>query len=176
MEQFWKLYSHLVRPGDLIGHSDFHIFKEGIKPMWEVGRGRVLALSVCCGINCCKSVWYTLAFHRIPVAALSPVCIDVSVCINGPASSGWSKQERREVDHTVAEGAGLTLLGEHHSGHAGRAVHGGRGDLRCSGVYPFPGQTIGSFGEIGVKAGAWEVQGMGWVGGWVCHPTMCPQE
>ncbi|KAJ8396438.1 hypothetical protein AAFF_G00017440 [Aldrovandia affinis] len=35
VEQFWKLYSHLVRPGDLIGHSDFHIFKEGIKPMWE---------------------------------------------------------------------------------------------------------------------------------------------
>ncbi|KAK6478061.1 eukaryotic translation initiation factor 4E type 2-like isoform X2 [Huso huso] len=36
VEQFWKFYSHLVRPGDLTGHSDFHIFKEGIKPMWEV--------------------------------------------------------------------------------------------------------------------------------------------
>ncbi|CAL8241085.1 unnamed protein product [Merluccius merluccius] len=35
VEQFWKLYSHLVRPGDLTGHSDFHLFKEGIKPMWE---------------------------------------------------------------------------------------------------------------------------------------------
>ncbi|XP_029024794.1 eukaryotic translation initiation factor 4E type 2-like isoform X1 [Betta splendens] len=35
VEQFWKLYSHLVRPGDLSGHSDFHLFKEGIKPMWE---------------------------------------------------------------------------------------------------------------------------------------------
>ncbi|KAK1153321.1 eukaryotic translation initiation factor 4E type 2-like isoform X2 [Acipenser oxyrinchus oxyrinchus] len=35
VEQFWKFYSHLVRPGDLTGHSDFHIFKEGIKPMWE---------------------------------------------------------------------------------------------------------------------------------------------
>ena len=36
MEQFWRFYSHLVRPGDLSGHSDFHLFKEGIKPMWEV--------------------------------------------------------------------------------------------------------------------------------------------
>ena len=35
-EQFWEIYSHIVRPGDLQSHSDFHIFKEGIKPMWEV--------------------------------------------------------------------------------------------------------------------------------------------
>lgn len=36
VEQFWRFYSHMVRPGDLTGHSDFHLFKEGIKPMWEV--------------------------------------------------------------------------------------------------------------------------------------------
>uniref|UniRef100_A0AAQ4NUK2 Eukaryotic translation initiation factor 4E family member 2 n=1 Tax=Gasterosteus aculeatus aculeatus TaxID=481459 RepID=A0AAQ4NUK2_GASAC len=35
VEQFWRFYSHMIRPGDLTGHSDFHIFKEGIKPMWE---------------------------------------------------------------------------------------------------------------------------------------------
>lgn len=34
-EQFWNLYTHMVRPGELSSHSDFHIFKEGIKPMWE---------------------------------------------------------------------------------------------------------------------------------------------
>ena len=34
-EQFWNIYSHLVRPGDLSSHSDLHVFKEGIKPMWE---------------------------------------------------------------------------------------------------------------------------------------------
>lgn len=38
MEQFWRFYSHMIRPGDLTGHSDFHLFKEGIKPMWEVNR------------------------------------------------------------------------------------------------------------------------------------------
>uniref|UniRef100_A0A668SAI2 Eukaryotic translation initiation factor 4E family member 2 n=1 Tax=Oreochromis aureus TaxID=47969 RepID=A0A668SAI2_OREAU len=27
--------NHMIRPGDLTGHSDFHLFKEGIKPMWE---------------------------------------------------------------------------------------------------------------------------------------------
>ena len=34
-EQFWQIYSHLVRPGDLNSHSDFHMFKKGIKPLWE---------------------------------------------------------------------------------------------------------------------------------------------
>ncbi|XP_016347593.1 eukaryotic translation initiation factor 4E type 2-like isoform X1 [Sinocyclocheilus anshuiensis] len=35
VEQFWRFYSHMIRPGDLTGHSDFHLFKEGVKPMWE---------------------------------------------------------------------------------------------------------------------------------------------
>ncbi|KPP78482.1 eukaryotic translation initiation factor 4E member 2,-like [Scleropages formosus] len=33
VEQFWRFYSHMIRPGDLTGHSDFHLFKEGIKPI-----------------------------------------------------------------------------------------------------------------------------------------------
>lgn len=36
VEQFWGLYNHLVRPSELSIHTDFHLFKEGIKPMWEV--------------------------------------------------------------------------------------------------------------------------------------------
>ena len=35
VEQFWKYYSHMMRPCDLTGHSDYHLFKEGIRPMWE---------------------------------------------------------------------------------------------------------------------------------------------
>ncbi|XP_064638524.1 eukaryotic translation initiation factor 4E type 2-like [Lineus longissimus] len=35
VEQFWSHYSHLVRPNDLAGHSDYHLFKDGIRPMWE---------------------------------------------------------------------------------------------------------------------------------------------
>merc|ERR1711894_598283 len=34
-EKFWQIYCHLVRPGDLAGHSDYHLFKHGIRPMWE---------------------------------------------------------------------------------------------------------------------------------------------
>lgn len=35
VEKFWALYSHIVRPSELGGHGDFHLFKYGIKPMWE---------------------------------------------------------------------------------------------------------------------------------------------
>ena len=39
MEQFWSIYAHCVRPHDMKVHSDYHLFKEGIKPMWEVSGG-----------------------------------------------------------------------------------------------------------------------------------------
>lgn len=35
VEQYWAYYCHLIRPCELTGHSDFHLFKDGIKPMWE---------------------------------------------------------------------------------------------------------------------------------------------
>ncbi|XP_072021749.1 eukaryotic translation initiation factor 4E type 2-like [Amphiura filiformis] len=35
VEQFWALYSHLARPCELTSSSDYHLFKQGIKPMWE---------------------------------------------------------------------------------------------------------------------------------------------
>lgn len=35
VEQFWAFYSFMVRPGELTGHSDIHLFKHGIRPMWE---------------------------------------------------------------------------------------------------------------------------------------------
>ncbi|KAK0182298.1 hypothetical protein PV327_000450 [Microctonus hyperodae] len=35
VEQFWAIYSHLVRPSELMTYADFHLFKNGIKPMWE---------------------------------------------------------------------------------------------------------------------------------------------
>ena len=35
VESFWALYSHVVRANELGSYSDFHLFKEGIKPMWE---------------------------------------------------------------------------------------------------------------------------------------------
>ncbi|XP_041968489.1 eukaryotic translation initiation factor 4E type 2 isoform X2 [Aricia agestis] len=35
VEQWWGLYSHLARPYELPPLSDLHLFKLGIKPMWE---------------------------------------------------------------------------------------------------------------------------------------------
>ncbi|CZT21264.1 related to mRNA cap-binding protein related to eIF-4E [Ramularia collo-cygni] len=35
VQAFWTVYSHLKRPSDLPTVSDYHIFKEGIRPVWE---------------------------------------------------------------------------------------------------------------------------------------------
>ena len=35
VESFWTIYTHLKRPSQLPSVSDYHIFKEGIRPVWE---------------------------------------------------------------------------------------------------------------------------------------------
>ncbi|KAK9871256.1 hypothetical protein WA026_011529 [Henosepilachna vigintioctopunctata] len=35
VEQWWALYSHIVRLQDIAPHRDVHLFKKGIMPMWE---------------------------------------------------------------------------------------------------------------------------------------------
>ena len=35
IEGFWTIYSHLKRPSQLPTVSDYHIFKDGIRPVWE---------------------------------------------------------------------------------------------------------------------------------------------
>lgn len=35
VEDFWRYYNHLVKPSKLEINSNYHFFKDGIKPMWE---------------------------------------------------------------------------------------------------------------------------------------------
>jgi translation initiation factor 4E len=35
VEKFWAYYSHMVRTKDLSFHADIHLFKDGIRPLWE---------------------------------------------------------------------------------------------------------------------------------------------
>ncbi|CAO3592181.1 unnamed protein product [Absidia cylindrospora] len=35
IEEFWAVYSHINRPHDLPTISDYHLFKHGVRPMWE---------------------------------------------------------------------------------------------------------------------------------------------
>lgn len=36
VEGFWVCYCHLARPASLPSPTDIHLFKEGIRPLWEV--------------------------------------------------------------------------------------------------------------------------------------------
>ena len=35
VESFWAVYTHLKRPSTLPSVSDYHIFKKGVRPVWE---------------------------------------------------------------------------------------------------------------------------------------------
>jgi len=35
IEEFWQYYSHLKKPDDVPVNTEYHVFQEGIKPMWE---------------------------------------------------------------------------------------------------------------------------------------------
>ena len=36
VEQFWDMYQHLKRPGDIPLGTTMNLFIQGIKPVWEV--------------------------------------------------------------------------------------------------------------------------------------------
>ncbi|ETV98265.1 hypothetical protein H310_08979 [Aphanomyces invadans] len=40
VQGFWRVYNHLIRPNDLPNTTDYHLFKAGIKPMWEDSANR----------------------------------------------------------------------------------------------------------------------------------------
>jgi len=33
--RFWQVYNHMIRPNDLPNSSDYHLFRQGIRPLWE---------------------------------------------------------------------------------------------------------------------------------------------
>jgi translation initiation factor 4E len=35
VEHFWRIYNHLQRPNEFKTTTDYHLFKNGIKPTWE---------------------------------------------------------------------------------------------------------------------------------------------
>lgn len=35
VESFWTVYTHLKRPSTLPTVSDYHVFKKGVRPVWE---------------------------------------------------------------------------------------------------------------------------------------------
>jgi len=35
VEDFWRYYNHLVKPSKIEHNANYHLFKAGIKPMWE---------------------------------------------------------------------------------------------------------------------------------------------
>mmetsp|Transcript_27460 Transcript_27460/g.107464 ORF Transcript_27460/g.107464 Transcript_27460/m.107464 type:complete len:128 (-) Transcript_27460:846-1229(-) len=41
IEDFWSFYSHLTRPNDLAVNTDYYMFREPVKPLWEDPENKV---------------------------------------------------------------------------------------------------------------------------------------
>lgn len=47
VEEFWATYDFLKRPNDLPTTTDYHFFRDGIKPTWEGESARVATGPLC---------------------------------------------------------------------------------------------------------------------------------
>lgn len=83
---------------------------------------------------------------------LSPVCPTLAAPLCG---SGWVQPQRGEVDHPPAQRSGQSILGEHHPGHVGRAVHGGGGDLWRRRLHTLPGTTSSTGSSLSATIYRW---------------------
>lgn len=52
IEEFWAVYSHLRRPSELPNISDYHLFKEGVRPVWEVNIEGISECACVIELNC----------------------------------------------------------------------------------------------------------------------------
>jgi hypothetical protein len=68
-EGFWEVYSHIIRPNDVQTALDLHLFRDGIKPMWEVrhpaSRGHTVGASTTSA---------QLRYCLLSLLVLAPLC------------------------------------------------------------------------------------------------------
>jgi hypothetical protein len=116
VEEFWGYYNHLVRPNDLPNTCDYHVFKRGIKPMWEVRSGASREnrkRMFCCGIFSRR--WRTIALLRLSLCSVLAGRAFADDCCGFDeerrAGAGRGESSRRQVDSAAQEGTGIALLG-----------------------------------------------------------------
>jgi translation initiation factor 4E len=70
VEDFWSTYNHIKRPSDLEFGSNYHMFKQGVKPMWEdpvneKGGKWVMTLAAKEDVNRLDEMWELLLLSMI---------------------------------------------------------------------------------------------------------------
>lgn len=70
VEDFWSTYNHIKRPTDLEFGSNYHMFKKGVKPMWEdpaneKGGKWVMTLTAKEDVNRMDEMWELLVLSMI---------------------------------------------------------------------------------------------------------------
>ncbi|KAI5634238.1 eukaryotic initiation factor 4E domain-containing protein [Phthorimaea operculella] len=123
VEQWWGLYSHLARPSELPPLSDLHLFKLGIKPMWEdpanVNGGKWSVRVV--GLVATVEQWWGLYSHLARPSELPPLSdlhlfkLGIKPMWEDPANVNggkWVVRLRKSATGRAWEDLCMAMLGE----------------------------------------------------------------
>lgn len=104
IEGFWSIYSHMKRPNDLEPPTDYHLFRNGIRAIWEdqdnVKGGKwIIRLKKGLGSYYWERLIMALIGEQFPVDALGAV---ISVRLNEDIISIWNRTASAEkVRHEI---------------------------------------------------------------------------
>jgi len=109
LEDFWSIYSHLRRPDQLEPVSDLHLFRAGVRPIWEDqanAKGGKWILRLKKGLS--ARLWEQLVFMTIADQADLPadeICgLVLSVRGNEDVISIWNKTCDRRPSKSAGYG------------------------------------------------------------------------
>lgn len=78
VEDFWSLYNHIKPASELILGTDYSMFKQGIRPMWEDEA------------NKCGGRWLINLEKKQRKADLDTIWLELLLCMIGEAFNGYS--------------------------------------------------------------------------------------
>jgi translation initiation factor 4E len=111
-EKFWTIYSHLRRPNVLPVNSDIHLFRAGIKPVWEdsanaLGGKWIIRLRK----GLINRLWEHLILGTISESLTDSVCgIVVSIRYQEDILSVWNSDARDDIGKVALRDSIKALL------------------------------------------------------------------
>ena len=115
VEHFWAVYAHLKRPDSVPPVSDYHLFKQGIRPVWEDDaniRGGKYIIRLCKGVA--AKFWEDLILGVVMdqfYDAGDQLCgIVLSVRSHEDILSIWTKDESNTTENIAVKEIVKTLL------------------------------------------------------------------
>jgi len=103
VEDFWRYYNYMVKPSQLDNNSNYHLFKHGIKPMWEDTanvKGGKWIVTIKRDLSKCDHYWENLVLAMIgeTMETTDEVCgAVISRRKTGDKIALWNRSDDKEL-------------------------------------------------------------------------------